>query len=74
MNLEHKLNTLPTRPGVYLMKNEAGEIIYVGKAKNLRSRVRSYFQQSKDHSPKVRVLVSHIADFEYIVTDSEVKL
>lgn len=73
MSLEHKLATLPTRPGVYLMKNEAGEIIYVGKAKNLRSRVRSYFQRSRDHSPKVRVMVSHITDFDYIVTDSEVE-
>ncbi|NLM38582.1 MAG: excinuclease ABC subunit UvrC [Firmicutes bacterium] len=73
MSLEHKLATLPTRPGVYLMKNEAGEIIYVGKAKNLRNRVRSYFQSSRDHSPKVRVMVSHISDFEYIVTDSEVE-
>lgn len=73
MSLEHKLATLPTRPGVYLMKNEAGEIIYVGKAKNLRNRVRSYFQPSRDSSPKVRMMVSHIADFEYIVTDSEVE-
>jgi len=73
MNLEHKLATLPARPGVYLMKNEAGEIIYVGKAKSLRNRVRSYFQSSRDHSPKVRVMVSHIADFDYIVTDSEVE-
>lgn len=73
MSLEHKLATLPTRPGVYLMKNEAGEIIYVGKAKNLRNRVRSYFQRAKDHAPKVRVMVSHITDLEYIVTDSEVE-
>lgn len=73
MNLEHKLSNLPKNPGVYLMKNEAGEIIYVGKAINLRNRVRSYFQKSRGHSPKVKVMVSHVADIEYIITDSEVE-
>ena len=73
MNLEHKLSNLPTNPGVYLMKNEAGEIIYVGKAINLRNRVRSYFQKSRGHSPKVKMMVSHVADIEYIITDSEVE-
>ena len=55
------------------MKDAANEIIYVGKAVNLRNRVRSYFQSSKNGSPKVKALVEHIADFEYIVTDSEVE-
>ncbi|NLV91841.1 MAG: excinuclease ABC subunit UvrC [Firmicutes bacterium] len=73
MDLEKKLKLLPTKPGVYLMKNAAGEIIYVGKAVSLRNRVRSYFQSSRNHSPKVRAMVENIADFEYIVTDSEVE-
>ena len=73
MELQSKLATLPQTPGVYLMKNEAGEVIYVGKAINLRNRVRSYFQKSANHPLKVQVLVEHIADFEYIVTDSEME-
>lgn len=73
MDLQNKLITLPTTPGVYLMLNEAGEIIYVGKAVNLRNRVRSYFQKSAHHPIKVQVLVEHITDFEYIVTDSEME-
>lgn len=73
MSLEHKLATLPTAPGVYLMLNEAGEVIYVGKAINLRNRVRSYFQKSANHALKVQVLVENIADLEYIVTDSELE-
>lgn len=55
------------------MRNAAGEVIYVGKAVSLRNRVRSYFQGSRDVSPKVRAMVSHIHDFEYIITDSEVE-
>lgn len=55
------------------MKDEQGKIIYVGKAVNLRNRVRSYFQSSRNHSPKTIVLVEQIRDFEYIVTDSEVE-
>jgi len=73
MDLQHKLATLPQVPGVYLMLNEAGEVIYVGKAINLRNRVRSYFQKSANHPLKVRVLVENIADLEYIVTDSELE-
>lgn len=72
-NIEEKLRLLPTKPGVYLMKNDAGEIIYVGKAVSLRNRVRSYFQAGRHSSPKVAALVGHIVDFEYIVTDSEVE-
>ncbi|MDI9460409.1 MAG: excinuclease ABC subunit UvrC [Bacillota bacterium] len=73
MDFQNKLATLPTTPGVYLMKNDAGEIIYVGKAVNLRNRVRSYFQKSAAHPLKVEVMVDHIADLEYIITDSEME-
>src|SRR5690606_13945078 len=68
-----KLRRLPDRQGVYLMKNAAGEVIYVGKAVSLRNRVRSYFQSPAGLSAKVRVMTSHIADVDYIVTDSEVE-
>jgi len=71
--VEEKLATLPTRPGCYLHKDSTGTIIYVGKAINLRNRVRSYFQKSANHTPKVRRLVSNIADFEYIVCDNELE-
>ncbi|CUH94388.1 UvrABC system protein C [Propionispora sp. 2/2-37] len=71
--LEEKLAHLPDKPGVYLMKDEQGKIIYVGKAVVLKNRVRSYFQSSRNHSPKVRSMVSRIADLEYIVTASEME-
>jgi excinuclease ABC subunit C len=67
------LKTLPEKPGVYIMKNAAGEIIYVGKAIILRNRVRSYFQDRGDQSPKTRKLVSQIADLEWIVVGSELE-
>ena len=72
-DFEYHLKNLPFKPGVYLMKNSLGEVIYVGKAKILKNRVKSYFQNSKNHSEKVRVMVKHIAEFEYIVTDSEME-
>ena len=72
-SIEEKLKLLPSKPGVYLMKNDSDEIIYVGKAVSLRNRVRFYFQASRHSSPKVEALVNHITDFEYIVTDSEVE-
>ncbi|MGA9347957.1 MAG: excinuclease ABC subunit UvrC [Anaerolineae bacterium] len=71
--LKDKLQTVPTKPGVYLMKDEGGEVIYVGKAINLRNRVRSYFQASASHSLKLHRLIYHIADFDFIVTDSEIE-
>ncbi len=71
--LKDKLQTLPTKPGVYLMKDEGGEVIYVGKSVNLRHRVRSYFQASASHSLKLHRLVYRIADFDIIVTDSEIE-
>ena len=72
-DFKYHLKNLPSKPGVYLMKNSLGEVIYVGKAKILKNRVKSYFQNSKNHSEKVRVMVKHIAEFEYIVTDSEME-
>ncbi len=68
-----QLRILPDKPGVYLMKNSLGEVIYVGKAKVLKNRVRQYFQNSKNHSEKVKAMVKNIAEFEYIVTDSEME-
>lgn len=69
--LKRKLNLLPAKPGVYLMKDSTGNIIYVGKAKVLKNRVRSYFTGS--HDQKTQKLVSRIVDFEYILTSSEVE-
>ena len=72
-DFEYQLKVLPNKPGVYLMKNSLGEVIYVGKAKILKNRVRQYFQNSKNHTEKVRAMVKNIAEFEYIVTDSEME-
>ncbi len=68
-----KLKLLPDSPGVYIMKDAQGKIIYVGKAVILKNRVRQYFQSNKNHSPKVRAMVAKIADFETILTGSEVE-
>src|ERR671929_178422 len=73
LTLEEKLKNLPTSPGVYLHKDDGGRIIYVGKAKNLRNRVRSYFQSGRGHDRKTRELVRRIRDLEFIVTDNEVE-
>lgn len=72
-DFEYQLKMLPDKPGVYLMKNSLDEVIYVGKAKILKNRVRQYFQQSKNHSEKVKAMVSNISEFEYIITDSEME-
>ncbi|GIV57618.1 MAG: UvrABC system protein C [Rhodothermaceae bacterium] len=69
--LEEKLAHLPARPGVYQHKDAEGKVLYVGKAKNLRSRVRSYFQESRPKDGRLQALVSKIADVEVIVTDTE---
>lgn len=71
--LQNKIANLPARPGVYQFKDRAGKIIYVGKAKVLRQRVRSYFQESRPLDPKTQRLVARIADCEAIVTDSEME-
>jgi excinuclease ABC subunit C len=72
-HLQDRLDTLPTRPGVYLMKDANGTILYVGKAVNLRARVRSYFHASASYSPKVQRLVWSVADLDFIVTASELE-
>lgn len=69
--LREKTSQLTTSPGVYLMKDNKGGIIYIGKAKNLKNRVSSYFRVSADHTPKVAKMVSHVWDYDFIVTDSE---
>ena len=69
--LKEKLLLLPNKPGCYLMKDKNGIIIYVGKAKNLKNRVNSYFKSS--HTGKTKVLVSNIVNFEYIITNSELE-
>lgn len=69
--LKEQVAMLPLSPGCYMFENSRGEVIYVGKAKSLRKRVSSYFLQNKDHTPKVRAMVSRIASLRYIVVDSE---
>jgi len=71
--LKEKLDTLPDKPGVYLFQDRQGKIIYIGKARVLRHRVRSYFQKGHNDSPKLQRLLSRIHDVEFIVTDSEVE-
>lgn len=71
--LKEKVKDFPVQSGVYLMKNSADKIIYVGKAKNLKNRVRSYFADLKDHSPKTRILVANICEVEYLLTKTEVE-
>ena len=72
-DLKEELKKLPAKPGVYLMHNDKDEIIYVGKARILKNRVRQYFQSTYNRSVKIEHMVSHIAYFEYIITDSELE-
>ena len=72
-DIREELKKLPEKPGVYLMHDGKDEIIYVGKAISLKNRVRQYFQSSRNLSPKIRQMVSHIKYFEYIITDSELE-
>ncbi len=72
-DLQDKLDNLPTGPGVYQFKNKEGVILYVGKAVNLRNRVRQYFHQSRGHEPRIASMVAKIVDVEIITTDSEVE-
>lgn len=72
-DIEYQLKLLPDKSGVYLMKNSLGEIIYIGKAKILKNRVKSYFQNSKNHAAKVKAMVSNVYEFEYIITNSEIE-
>ena len=71
--IEEELKKLPAKPGVYLMHDERYEIIYVGKAVSLKNRVRQYFQSSRYKGAKIEQMVTHIARFEYIITDSELE-
>jgi excinuclease ABC subunit C len=73
ISLKEKLENLPTKPGVYQFKSSSGEVLYVGKAVNLRNRVRQYFQKSHRPDPRRAAMVSRIRDVELIVTDSEVE-
>ncbi len=73
MYTRENLSELPEKPGIYMMKNNIGDIIYVGKAVNLKNRVRQYFQTAKNLTPKTAVLVSHIKSIETIVVDSEME-
>lgn len=72
-DIQEELKKLPDKPGVYIMHGKSDEIIYVGKAINLRNRVRSYFRESTVKSPKIQKMVTQITRFEYIVTDSELE-
>ena len=69
--LRDKTSKLTTSPGCYIMKDKMKKIIYIGKAKNLKNRVTSYFRRGQDHLPKVWKMVSHVYDYDFIVTDSE---
>lgn len=69
--LRDKTHKLTASPGVYLMRDKTGKIIYVGKAKNLKNRVTSYFRETPDHTPKVAKMVSHVHEYDFIVTDTE---
>ncbi|MBQ4270956.1 MAG: excinuclease ABC subunit UvrC [Clostridiales bacterium] len=70
-SFDARLDTVPTKPGVYLMKDASGNVIYVGKAKVLKNRLRSYFGGGTVTNPKVAAMVSHVADFEYVVVGTE---
>jgi len=73
MDLKTKLENLPAKPGVYLMKDASRRVIYVGKAKSLRNRVRAYFHDSPPYHPKISALISKISDFDILATDSEME-
>lgn len=71
--IDAKIKTLPETPGVYIMRDQSGTVIYVGKAKNLKSRVRQYFQAIDRHAPKVRAMVEKVADFDVVIVDTELE-
>ena len=72
-NIKDELKKLPALPGVYIMRDGDDKILYVGKAKNLKNRVRQYFQESANHMPHIKAMIAKIARFEYIITDSELE-
>lgn len=69
--LAQRLREIPTEPGCYLMRDGEDRILYIGKAKVLRNRVRSYFQSSQGHGPRISLMVRQVCDIEVIVTDSD---
>ena len=71
MKLENKLKNLPTSPGVYLMKDSKHKVIYAGKAKNLKNRVKSYFQKTSDDRLYTEYLIRHVADIDFVLTETE---
>ena len=71
--VHEQLTALPTKPGVYLFRDAGGDVLYIGKAKSLRPRVRSYFQNTHDGRAQIRLLPDRVADIEVIVTGSEVE-
>jgi len=71
MDIKEKLGNIPDQPGVYIFRDEGGKVLYVGKASSLRSRVRSYFQRSKDHGPRIGALVNNIRGIDWITTATE---
>ena len=71
MNLKEKIDNLPKTPGIYMMKDKYGDVIYVGKSKKLKERVNSYFVNSKNHSRKEKRMVKNIKDLDVILTDTE---
>ena len=72
-DIKEELKKVPQTPGVYLMKNSHADVIYVGKAINLKRRVSSYFRAGARHSQKIKSMVSNVDAFEYIITDSELE-
>ena len=72
-DIAEELKKLPEKPGVYIMKNKDGEIIYIGKAVVLKNRVRQYFNSYSNQNAKVQAMISQIHEFEYIVTDTEIE-
>jgi excinuclease ABC subunit C len=71
LNLEHRLQEIPVEPGVYFMRDANDRILYIGKSKKLRSRVRSYFREGSQHTPRIAMMVRQVVEIEFIVTDSE---
>lgn len=71
LNIERRLQEIPPEPGVYFMRDATDRILYIGKSKKLRSRVRSYFRDSSHHTPRIAMMVRQVAEIEFIVTDSE---
>ena len=71
--IENKLKNIPKNPGVYIFSDKSKKILYVGKAKVLRNRIKSYFQKSSKPDPRIQTMVNKIADFEFIITDSDIE-